>query len=65
MVFSSLIGKGKLFGEFFREKKKSLANGTKAIVCVMRKTLKMLLGVFRSAEAFNPQRVFSALPAAA
>jgi transposase len=65
MVFSSLIGGGRLFADYYKKKQKDCACGTKAIVCVMRKTLKMLLGLFRSGKAFNCDRVFQPLPLAA
>jgi transposase len=65
MVFSSLIGKDKLFAEYYQAKKKDCACGTKAIVCVMRKTLKMILGLFRSGEVFHYERVWRPLPLAA
>jgi len=65
LVFSSLIGEGKLFADPYRRKKADCACGMKAIVCLMRKALKMILGVFRSREEFSRDRVFASLPAAA
>lgn len=65
MVFSSLIKKDRLFGDFYAAKKKDLASGMKAMVCVMRKALKMILGVYRSALPFDAQRVFEPMPKAA
>ena len=59
MVFDSLIGERKLYGEYYRRKKEKSGSGTRAIVCVMRKALKMIMGVFRSARAFDARRVFT------
>jgi transposase len=58
MAFDSLIGEKKLYGGYYRRKKATSGSGTRAIVCVMRKALKMIFGVFRSAQAFDSKRVF-------
>ena len=58
MVFDSLIGEKKLYGVHYRRKKATSGSGTRAIVCVMRKAVKMIFGVFRSAQAFDAKRVF-------
>ena len=58
MVFSGLIKKGRLYHEIYT-KKKEKRNGFYALTCVMRKTLKMLYGTYKSQQQFQPSRVFS------
>ena len=57
IAFSSLIGKGKIYGEFYQKKKKELKIYKKTMVCIMRKFLKMTLGVYKSPIAFDPKRI--------
>lgn len=59
IAFDSLIGEKKLYGDYYRRKKAKSGSGTRAIVCVMRKALKMIFGVFRSEQAFDSKRVFA------
>jgi transposase len=58
LVFSKMIRKGCLFHDYFEKKKKELPSGLMALVAVMRKALKMLFGVSRSAAKFDRDRVF-------
>lgn len=56
-----LIGRNKLFGEYyFKKKEVDRMPGTKAMTCVMRKILKMFFGWSRSQSQFDEARVFRA-----
>lgn len=57
MVYCLLIGKGSLYEEYYKEKK-AKKGGLYGITCTMRKTLKMLLGVYKSQASYNVERVF-------
>lgn len=57
MCYSTLIKEKRLFGEYY-QKKKEKRNGFYALVCVMRKTLKMLFGLYKSKKSFQTERVF-------
>ena len=58
IAFSSLIRENGLYGNYYSKKKKELANGTKAMVAVMRKFLKMIFGLMKSQSSFDSSRVF-------
>ena len=56
----SLVSPGRLYATYYRRKRDTeKMPGTKAMVCVMRKSLKMLYGWSRSGEAFDQGRVQS------
>jgi len=57
MVFSGLIKKNRLYGDFYRQKK-AKRNGFYALTCVMRKVLRMLFGTYKSQAGFQGERVF-------
>jgi len=57
MVFSCLMGEGKLYHENYIRKKESSETGLIAMVSIMRKTLKMILGVSKSNIEFDIERV--------
>jgi len=58
LVFAIMIKKRGLFHDYFERKKKEMPSGLMAMVAVMRKTLKMIFGVARSAAKFDRDRVF-------
>lgn len=61
----SLVSPGRLYSEYYRRKRDiDKMPGDKAMVCVMRKALKMLWGWARSAQQFDPQRVSRSAAAA-
>lgn len=54
-----LVGRKKLFGEYYWRKKESdKMPGQKALTCVMRKILKMFYGWYSSGKPFDRSRVF-------
>ena len=54
-----LVGRQKLFGDYYwKKKEQDKRPGQKALVCVMRKILKMFHGWYHSHDAFDQQRVF-------
>ena len=57
MVFSCLVKKKRLYGDFYRQKKEK-RNGFYALTCVMRKALRMLFGTYQSGAGYQGQRVF-------
>ena len=57
-VFSKMIKGGQVFQSYFEKKKKEKDIGLRAMVAVMRKTLKMIFGVARSSSTFDRERVF-------
>jgi transposase len=57
IAFSTLVTKKGIYSEFYARKKEDLKFGKKAMVCIMRKFLKMVHGVAKSAIAFDPKRV--------
>ena len=57
ITFSSLIVRDGLYADYYQEAKTRLNVGMKAMVSVMRKFLKMVLGVSRSAIPFDVERV--------
>ena len=57
IAFSSMIKKGALYHDFYIEKKEK-KQGFYALTCVMRKTLKMIFGVYKNNCGFNKARVF-------
>lgn len=59
IAFSHLIPKGCLYSEYYQGKKHDLANGTKAIVAVMRHFLRCMHAVARSGQKFSCERVFT------
>lgn len=58
IVFGHLIPKGRLYSEYYQQKKHDLANGMKAIVAVMRHFLRCIHSVGRSGQKFSCERVF-------
>jgi len=58
LVFSCLIKRGALYCDFY-VKKKTNKNGIYALTCVMRKTLKMIFGVYKNNCGFKQDRVFN------
>jgi len=58
VVFSCFIKGGCIYAEFYKKKKEKIG-GTYGVTCVMRKVLKMLYGICRSATAYNKERVQS------
>lgn len=59
IVFSSLIKKGKIYYEYFHKKKDIGTKGLVILTNLMRKTFKMIFGVFKSVLEFNIERVYS------
>jgi len=57
IVFSYLIKKGKLYNEYFYAKKDAGVKGMIIMTNIMRKTLKMLYGVYVSTMTFDIDRV--------
>ena len=57
MVFSCLMGEGKIYYEYYQAKKEKSVTGLIAMTAVMRKALKMILGVSRSNMTFDIERV--------
>lgn len=57
LVYSSWITPGGLYAKAYAQLKTRLANGMKAIVSLMRKAAKMIYGVARTNQAFDPRRV--------
>ena len=56
----SLVSPGRLYATYYRRKRDTeKMPGTKAMVCVMRKSLKMLYGWSRSGQEFDQDRVQS------
>jgi hypothetical protein len=62
-VVLPLVRKDRLFGPYYHGKRAAGMAGAKAMTTVARKLLKMLWGWYRSAAAFNPERVFTSLSA--
>jgi len=54
-----LITKTGLFGDYYHHKKDKGMVGPKANTAVSRKFLKMLFGIHRSSDSFDPKRVFT------
>ena len=52
-----MIKKGALYHDFYIEKKEN-KQGFYALTCVIRKTLKMIFGVYKNNCGFNKARVF-------
>ena len=57
MVFSCLIKKGNLYHNYFHTRKDAGIKGLVILTNIMRKTLKMLFGVFNSSLKFDIERV--------
>lgn len=54
----SLVSPGRIYSDYYRRKRDSdKMPGDKAMVCVMRKALKMLWGWARRAQQFNRERI--------
>jgi len=58
MVFSCLMGEGKIYHDNYIRKKETSETGLIAMTAVMRKTLKMILGVSKSNIEFDLERVY-------
>lgn len=58
IAFWNLIGKKRLFGDVYNRDKERLVQGMKAMVSVMRKFMKMILGLFQAGGVFEKDRVF-------
>jgi transposase len=52
------VVRGQLYGEYYHRKRQSGMCGGKAMTAVARKFLKLLFGLERSPQDFDPQRVF-------
>jgi transposase len=57
LAFSCLIGDGKMYHDDYTRKKQASESGLCAMVLVMRKALKMILGVSKSSITFDIERV--------
>ncbi len=57
IVFTGMIKRGALYHDFYIEKKEK-KQGFYALTCVVRKTLKMIFGVYKNNCGFNKTRVF-------
>jgi hypothetical protein len=57
IAFSSMIKKGALYHDLYIEKKEK-KQGFYALTCVIRKTLKMIFGVYKNNCGFHEVRVF-------
>lgn len=54
-----LVVKGALYGEYYHGKKAAGMPGPVAMTAVARKLLKLLFGLERSSDAYDPKRVFA------
>lgn len=54
-----LISKDRLFAEYYRRKKEEGMPSPKAQVAVMRKLLKLIVGLYKSSRPYNRSRVFT------
>jgi transposase len=54
-----LIPKGRLFGSYYRRKLQEGMRKAKAYMAVMRKILKLIVGLYKSDRPYDPARVFT------
>ena len=54
-----LIPRGRLFGAYYRRKLQEGMRKAKAYVAVMRKILKLIVGLYKSDRPYDPDRVFT------
>ena len=54
-----LITEGRLFGAYYRRKLQEGMRKAKAYVAVMRKILKLIVGLYKSDCPYDPGRVFT------
>jgi len=54
-----LISKDRLFAEYYRRKKEEGMPSPKAQVAVMRKLLKLIVGLYKSCRPYDRSRVFT------
>jgi transposase len=54
-----LITEGRLFGAYYRRKLQEGMRKAKAYVAVMRKILKLIVGLYKSDHPYDPDRVFT------
>lgn len=54
-----LVQEKELYGEYYRQKKDRGMPGPKALVAVMRKLLKLIVGLYKSGRSYDPERVFT------
>jgi transposase len=57
VVFAAWITRGGLYEQSYRRLQAQLANGMKAIVALMRRALKMMHGMMKTEQAFDPRRI--------
>ena len=60
ITFSTFIKKGALYADFY-QKQKAKKGGFYGLACVMRKSLTMMFGLYKSNTEFNAERVFNQL----
>lgn len=65
LVLYFMVGKGRLYYEYYHEKLEQNRSHADAMTATMRKALKMIWGVCRSATGFRPERVHNPLLTAA
>lgn len=54
-----LVQDEELYGEYYRQKQDRGMPGPKALVAVMRKLLKLIVGLYKSDRPYDPERVFT------
>jgi hypothetical protein len=54
-----LIPEDELFGSYYRRKLQQGMRKGKAFVAVMRKLLKLIVGLYKSDQPYDPDRVFT------
>jgi len=54
-----LVQENELYGEYYRRKKDRGMPGPKALVAVMRKVLKLIVGLYKSGRPYDPDQVFT------
>jgi transposase len=54
-----LVQKGQLYEDYYDQKRDQGMPGPKALVAVMRKLLKLIVGLFKSDQSYDRSRVFS------
>lgn len=54
-----LVREEELYGEYYRRKQDRGMPGPKALVAVMRKLLKLIVGLYKSSRSYDPERVFT------
>jgi transposase len=54
-----LVQEKELYGEYYRRKQDQGMPGPKALVAVMRKVLKLIVGLYKSGQPYDRERVFT------